>query len=102
MAGGLKVIGGGAGALRVSAVWRVIAEAGPAPPRPLCDAGLAGGGDGPPGADLADVGGHQQQRGEQRAGGDAADAAAAGLGEGLVGGVFNVAVEAFDGVRKVA
>ena len=33
-------------------------------------------------------------------GGDAADAAAAGLGEGLVGGVFGVAVEAFDGVAQ--
>ena len=49
---------------------------------------------------LRDVGGDQQQRGEQGAGGDAADAAVAGLGEGLVGGVFGVAVEAFDGVAQ--
>src|SRR5512142_1922489 len=48
----------------------------------------------------ADVGGDQQQGGEDRLGGDAADAAAAGGGEGLVGGVFGVAVEAFDGVAQ--
>ncbi len=46
--------------------------------------GFVAGGEGPPGADFADVGGDQQQRGEQGLGGDAADAAAAGLGEGLV------------------
>jgi hypothetical protein len=64
------------------------------------DAGLAVGGEVPPGADLADVGGHQQQGGEQGAGGDAADAAAGGGGEGFVGGVFDEPVEPFDGVAQ--
>src|ERR1035438_4193153 len=70
---------------------------------PACrvgDAGLAAGGEGAPGADLADVRGDQQQRGEDRLGGDAADAAPCGLGEGFVGGVFDEAVEAFDGVAQ--
>ena len=78
----------------------VVAQAGPPPSCAPGDAGLVAGGEGPPGADLADVGGHQQQRGEDGLGGDAADAAAGGLGEGFVGGVFGVAVEAFDGVAQ--
>ena len=82
---------GGGGCLCVSAVGEVVAQAGPAPPCPAGDAGLVAGGEGPPGADLADVGGHEQQRGEDRLGGDAADAAPGGLGEGFVGGVFDVA-----------
>src|SRR5579864_7450663 len=94
------LVGGGAGSLRVSAVWQVVAEAGPASACPPGGAGLVVGCHGAPGADLADVGGHQQQGGEQGAGGDAADAAAAGLGQGLVGGVFGVAVEAFGGVPQ--
>ena len=49
---------------------------------------------------LLDVRGGQQQRGEDRLGGDAADTAPGWLGEGLVGGVFEVAVEAFDGVAQ--
>ena len=97
---GLKVIEVAEGCLCLSAVGEVVAQAGPAPSCPLGDAGLAAGGEGPPGADLADVGGYQQQGGEDRLGGDAADAAAGGLGEGLVGGVFGVAVEAFDGVAQ--
>src|SRR5712691_7873470 len=88
------------GVLRVSAVWQVIAEAGPAALRTLDDGGLVAGGEGPPGADLADVGGHEQQRGEDRLGGDAADAAPGGLGEGFVSRVFDEPVEAFDGVAQ--
>ena len=84
----------------VSAVGKVAGEAGPAPPGPAGDAGLVVGGQCPPGADLADVRGGQQQRGEQGLGGDAADAAAAGLGECLVGWVFGVAVEALDGIAQ--
>ena len=91
---------GDGGRCGLSAVWQVVAQAGTAPPRTAGGAGLVAAGEGPPGADLADVGGHEQQRGEQGAGGDAADAAAAGLGQGLVGGVFGVAVEAFDGVAQ--
>ena len=94
------LVGGGGGCWGLSAVWEVVAQAGAASPCPAGDAGLVAGGEGSPGADLADVGGDQQQRGEQGAGGDAADAAAGGLGEGLVGGVFGVAVEAFDGVPQ--
>ncbi len=41
------------------------------------------------GADLADVCGHEQQRGEDGLGGDAADAASGGLGAGFVGGIFD-------------
>ena len=84
----------------MSAVREVVAQAGPAPSCAPCDPGLVAGGESPPGADLADVDGGQQQRGEDGLGGDAADAAPAGLGEGLVGGVFGVAVEAFDGVPQ--
>src|SRR6266436_3510952 len=66
------------------AVWQVVAEAGPAAACPAGSVpGCAFGGQCSPGADFADVGGHEQQRGEDRAGGDAADAAAAGGGEGL-------------------
>src|SRR5712691_8864975 len=78
------------GAVRLSAVWVVVAEACAASPCPAGDAGLVAGGEGPPGADLADAGGHQQQRGEDGLGGDAADAAPGWLGEGFVGGVFGV------------
>src|SRR5205823_992109 len=85
--------------LRAVSRLGVVAEAGAASAGPL-GGGLTGGGEGSPGADLADVGGHQQQGGEDGLGGDAADAAAAGLGERLVGGVFGVAVEAFDGVPQ--
>ena len=91
---------GGGGCCGLSAVWEVVAQAGAASPCPAGDAGLVAGGEGPPGADLADVGGHQQQRGEQGAGGDAADPAAGGGGEGFVGGVFDEPVEAFDGVAQ--
>ena len=77
------------GAVPLLAVGVVVAQACAAPPCPLGDAGLAGGGEGPPGADLADVGGHQQQGGEDGLGGDAADAAPGGLGEGFVGRVFD-------------
>jgi Cobalamin synthesis protein cobW C-terminal domain len=91
---------GGGGCCGLSAVWEVVAQAGAASPCPAGGAGLVAGGQGPPGADLADVGGHQQQRGEDGLGGDAADPAPAWLGEGLVGGVFGVAVEAFDGVAR--
>src|SRR5271165_6845299 len=99
-AGLVVLVGGGGGCCGLSAVWEVVAQAGAASACPAGDAGLVAGGEGPPGADLADVGGDQQQRGEQGAGGDAADAAAGGLGEGLVGGVFGVAVEALDGVAQ--
>src|SRR5580658_3685528 len=92
--------GAGGGCCGVLAVWVVVAEAGPAPACPAGDAGLVAGGEGPPGADLAGAGGHQQQGGEQGAGGDAADAAAAGLGQSLVGRVFGVAVEACGGVPQ--
>ena len=51
-------------------------------------------------ARISDVGGHQQQRDEQGAGGDVADPAAGGGGEGFVGGVFDESVEAFDGVAQ--
>ena len=61
---------------------------------------LVVGGQRPPGADFADVRGGEQQRGEDGLGGDAADAAPGWLGEGLVGSVFDVAVEAFDGVAQ--
>ena len=91
---------GMAGCLCLSAVGEVVAQACTAPPGALGDAGFAAGGEGPPGADLADVGGYQQQRGEDGLGGDAADAAPGGLGEGFVSGVFNQAVEAFDGVAQ--
>ena len=91
---------GGGGCCGLSAVWEVVAQAGAASPCPAGDAGLVAGGEGPPGAGLADVGGHQQQRGEQGAGGDAADPAAGGGGEGFVGGVFDEPVEAFDGVAQ--
>jgi hypothetical protein len=57
--------------VRWSAVWEVVAQAGPPLPCPPGDAGLVAAGQGPPGADLAHVGGHQQQRGEDRLGGDA-------------------------------
>ena len=80
---------GGGGCWCVSAVGEVVAQAGPAPPCPAGDAGLVAGGEGTPGAGLADAGGHEQQRGEDRLCGDAADAAACGLGEGFVGGVFD-------------
>jgi hypothetical protein len=53
---------------------------------------LSRGTPGTPGADLADVGGHGQQGGEDRLGGDA-DAAPCGLGEGFVSGVFDEPVE---------
>lgn len=100
---GWKMIVDGAGVVRRSAVWKVVAETGPSPP---CAGGSAGGfelgGLCPPGADLADVGGHQQRCGERGAGGDAADPAAGWLGEGVVGGVFGVAAEAFDGVAQGA
>ena len=84
----------------LSAVGEVVAQAGPAPSCALGDAGFIAGGQVAPGADLADVRGHEQQRGEDGLCGDAADAAAGGLSEGLVGGVFDVAVEAFDGVAQ--
>ena len=84
----------------MSAVGEVVAQAGPASPCPAGDAGLVAGGEGPPVADLADVGGDQQQGGEQGLGGDAADPASCWLGEGFVGGVFGVAVEAFDCVAQ--
>jgi hypothetical protein len=45
----------------LSAVWEVVAQAGAASPCPAGDAGLVAGGEGAPGADLADVGGGQQQ-----------------------------------------
>src|SRR6266568_77599 len=73
LAGWVLVSGGGC--CGRSAVWVVVAQAGAASPCPAGGAGLVAGGEGPPGADLADVGGGQQQRGEQGAGGDAADAA---------------------------
>src|SRR5260370_471261 len=92
--------GGGAGCCGLSAVWKVVTEASAASACLLGGGGVGAGGQGPPGADFADVGGDQQQRGEQGAGGDAADAAAGWLGQGLVGGVFGVAVEAFDGVAQ--
>ena len=98
--GWVVLVSGGGGCCGRSAVWEIVAEAGAASPFPAGGGGRVAAGEGPPGADLADVGGGQQQRGEQGAGGDAADAAAAGLGEGLVGGVFGVAVEAFDGVAQ--
>src|ERR1700729_1371808 len=84
-----------------SGAWVVVGEAG------FAAAGAAGGcggvllgGGGAPCADLAEVGGHEQQGGEDGAGGDAADAAAGWLGEGLAGGVFEVSVEALDGVAE--
>src|ERR1035437_5329352 len=77
---------GGGDCWCVSAVGEVVAQAGPAPPCPAGDAGLVAGGEGTPGADLADVGGHEQQGSEDRLGGDAADAAPCGLGEGFAGG----------------
>ena len=99
--GGLKAIGGALGALCLSAVWQVVAEAGPAPARPVGDvAGRGLGGERLPGADFADVGCHEQQRGEDRLCSDAADAASGGLGEGFVSGVFDETVEAFDGVPQ--
>ncbi len=98
--GWVVLVSGGGGCCGLSAVWEVVAEAGAASACSLGGGGLVAAGECPPGADLADVGGDQQQRGEQGLGGDAADAAAAGLGEGLVGGVFGVAVEAFDGVAQ--
>jgi hypothetical protein len=88
------------GCLCLSAVGEVVAQAGPPAAGALGDAGLVAGGEGPAGADLADVGGHQQQRGEDRLGGDAADPASGGLGEGLVSRVFDEPVEAFDGVAQ--
>src|SRR5580704_516809 len=96
---GWLVVSGVGGCCVLSAVWEVVGQAGATAPGPAGGGGAAGGA-GSPGADLADVGGGQEQRGEQGLGGDAADAAAAGLGQGLVGGVFGVAVEAFDGVAK--
>ena len=80
---GVGLVGGALWAMRLLPVWVVIAQAGPAPPCPAGGAGLVAGGEGPPGADLADVRGCQEQRGEDRLGGDAAHPAA-GLGEGLV------------------
>ncbi len=91
---------GGAWGVRWSAVWEVVAQAGPPPPCPPGDASLAAAGRGPPGADLAHVGGRPQQRGEDRLGGDAADAASGGLGQGFVSSIFDQAVEAFDGVPQ--
>src|SRR5208282_2711370 len=91
---------GGESCLCLSAVGGVVAQAGPPSACPAGDAGLVAGGEGAPGADLADVGGHEQQRGEDGLGGDAADAASGGLGEGFVGGVFDEAIEAFDGVAQ--
>src|ERR1039458_442866 len=88
------------GAVRVLPVGEIVALAGPAPSCPADDGGFVAGGQASPGADLADVGGDEQQRGEDWRGGDAADAAAGWLGEGLVGGVLGVAVEAFDGVAQ--
>src|SRR6516162_2425771 len=96
----VKLVCGGGGCWRRSAVGEVVEHAGAAPSCPPRDGGLVVGGEGPPGADLADVRGDEQQRGEDGLGGDAADPAAGGLGEGLVGGVFGVAVEAFDGVAQ--
>ena len=98
--GWVVLVSGGGGCCGLSAVGEVVAQAGAAPSCPVGDAGLAGGGECPPGADLADVGGHQQQRGEDGLGGDAADAAACGLGEGFVSRVFDEPVEAFDGVPQ--
>ena len=94
------VVGGGGVCLPVLAVGEVVGEAGPAAACPAGDGGSVVGGLCSPGADFADVGGDEQQCGEQGAGGDAADAAAAWLGECLVCGVFEVAVEAFDGVAQ--
>src|SRR5260370_20997401 len=87
--GGLRIISGGAGSFVRSAAWQVIAEAGPAPAGPLRGGGLAAGGELSPGAGLTDGGGPQQQRGEQRAGGDAPGPAPGGRGEGLLGGVLS-------------
>src|SRR4029077_1384863 len=84
--GWLWMTGGGAGILGCSGIWLVVAEAGSAA---SCAFGGCGGvvlgGKAPPGADFAEVGGHEQQGGEQGAGSDAADAAAGGLGEGFAG-----------------
>src|ERR1035441_4320772 len=77
---------GGVAGGRVLAVGTVAGQAGPAAPCPAGDGGLVAGGQCPPGADLADAGGGEQQCGEQGLGGDAADAAAAGLGDGRGGG----------------
>src|SRR6266498_1129995 len=67
------------------AVGQVVAEAGPPSACPPGGAvGCAVGDQCPPGADLADVGGGEQQRGEDRLRGDAADAAPGGLAERLV------------------
>src|SRR5260370_29175665 len=60
----VMLVSGGGGCCGLSAVWEIVAEAGAASLCPAGDAGLVAGGEGPPGADLADVGGHQQQRGE--------------------------------------
>jgi hypothetical protein len=95
MAGGV-----GAGGTGCLTVWLVVAEAGPAAPCALCGGCSLLGGKGPPCADLVQVGGHEEQCGEQCAGGDAADAPAGGLGEGFVGWVFHEPVEAFDGVAE--
>lgn len=84
------VVGGGGGCLPVLAVGEVVGEAGPAAACAAGDAGPVLGGLCSPGADLADVGGGEQQRGEQGTGSDAAGAAACWLGEGFVGGVFDV------------
>jgi hypothetical protein len=85
----------------LSAVWEVVAETCSPSARPRGGvAGVVLGGLCPAGADLADAGGHEQQCGEDGLGGDAADAAAGGLGECLVRGVFGVAVEALDGVAQ--
>src|ERR1035438_7467428 len=67
---------GGGDCWCVSAVGEVVARLGPAPPCPAGDAGLVAGGEGKPGADLADAGGHEQEGGGDGLGGDAAGAAA--------------------------